>query len=84
MFVYSPTFSTFKKKNNKESEYVIGNQKSYLKLNFFHYMVFFYLRQNVKDLLMVLIIVMVLQKKSLVLTLVKQKKKKKKSLEFAL
>ena len=45
-------------------------------------MVFFYLRQNVKDLLMVLIIVMVLQKKSLVLTLVKQKKKKKNRLSL--
>ena len=59
---------------------LLGNQKSYLKQNFFHYMVFSYLRQNVKDLLWFKwcrkkVMVNKLQKKSLLLTLVKQKKK---------
>ena len=44
MFVYKPTFNVLELKMDKGTKYLlVGNQKFYIILNFWHYMVSFYL-----------------------------------------
>ena len=50
MFVYQPTFNTLELKRAKELiMLLVGNLKFYLNLNFFYYMVLFYLTWNISD-----------------------------------